>query len=55
MKNVVQSPLSIAVMSEKLGWLGHFLRMKDDRLFFSANRLGLNGNQVVHNWGDMMS
>ena len=46
--------LSRAIMKERLRWLGHVLGMKDDRLSFLANCLGLNGKQVVLVWGGRM-
>ena len=36
-------PLSRAIMRERVRWLGHVLRIKDNRFSFSANCLGLNG------------
>ena len=47
--------LSRAIMKERLRWLGHVLRMKDDRLSFLANRLWLNREQVVLTWVGRMS
>ena len=42
--------VSRSIMGESLRWLGHFLQMKSS---FSANRLELNGNQVVHGLKDI--
>ncbi|XP_065564247.1 uncharacterized protein LOC136029671 [Artemia franciscana] len=47
--------LSRDIVREKLKWLDYVLRMKGDRLSFSANRLGLNGKQVVLSWCGKMS
>ena len=51
-------PFSGAIMKERLKWLGHVLRMKDDRLpkiVLFVNRLGLHGKPVVLVWVGMMS
>ena len=51
-------PLSRAIMKERLRWLSHVLRMKDDSLpqiVLFANRLGLHGKQVVLVWVGRMS
>ena len=43
------------IMKEGSRWQGHVLRMKYDRLSFSANRLRLKGQQVVIVCGGRMS
>ena len=49
-------PLSRAILKKRLRWLGYVLWINEDILpKNSANRLGLNGKQVVLFWGEKMS